>query len=213
MAKILIIGASSGIGFETLKAGLEAGHEIRAFARSADKIAIDDPRLEKVNGDATEPADVEAALHGADAVIESLGVPLSMETVLQGTDLFSKATRILVDAMEKNGPRRLLAVTGLGAGNARDSLNPLEKIGFELSLRRIYDDKDIEEMIIRNSSLEWTIARPGILRDGPATGVYQVLNDEKDWRLGEVRRADVAHFLISEIERPNYVHQTPMLSA
>ncbi|MEO1205612.1 MAG: NAD(P)H-binding protein [Pseudomonadota bacterium] len=211
--RILIIGGSKGIGLETVKAGLECGHDVRAFARSASRIAIEDDRLEKVDGDATDEGDLSAALNGMDAVVETLGVPLSLDTVLHGTTLYSKVGRVMVDLMERQGPKRLIAVTGLGAGNARDHLGPLFQIGFQFSLKRIYDDKDIEEQIIKASTLDWTIARPGILRDGTTTGLYQVLTDPTDWRVGEIRRSDVAHFVITELETPRYVHQTPLLIA
>ena len=48
MAKVLIIGASRGIGFETVKAALRAGHRVRALARSAASVPIQDTKLEKV---------------------------------------------------------------------------------------------------------------------------------------------------------------------
>ena len=53
MATVLIIGASRGIGLETVKAALEAGHSVRALARSARRIPIDHPKLEKIAGDAS----------------------------------------------------------------------------------------------------------------------------------------------------------------
>jgi NAD(P)-dependent dehydrogenase (short-subunit alcohol dehydrogenase family) len=40
MAQVLIIGASKGIGLETTRQALEAGHRVRAFARSAADIRI-----------------------------------------------------------------------------------------------------------------------------------------------------------------------------
>lgn len=211
--RILVIGASKGIGLETVKSGLECGHHIRAFARSASRIALDHDNLEKRDGDATSATDLSSALEDMDAVVETLGVPLNLETVLHGTSLYSQVGRLLVDLMEKQGPKRLIAVTGLGAGDARDHLGPLFQIGFQFSLKRIYDDKDIEEQIIKRSSLDWTIARPGILRDGTTTGLYQVLNDPADWRVGDVRRSDVAHFVITELETPRHVHKTPLLIA
>lgn len=215
--KILIIGASKGIGLETVKAALEAGHGVRAFARSASRIAIEDDRLETFDGDALNVSDVREALTGIDAAVETLGVPLSLETVMHGTDLYSRAGRVLVDEMEagakRGGTKRLIAVTGFGAGDARDHLGPLYQVGFQLSLKRIYDDKDIEEVIIKRSSLDWTIARPGILRDGAATGLYQALTDKSDWRVGEIRRSDVAQFIIDELATPRFVHQTPLLIA
>ena len=54
IATVLIIGASRGIGLETVKAALEAGHSVRALARSARRIPIDRPKLEKMSGDALE---------------------------------------------------------------------------------------------------------------------------------------------------------------
>ena len=70
MATILVIGASRGIGLETVKAGLAAGYTVRAFARSAASIPIDDAKLTKIGGDALSGADLENALRGADAVIQ-----------------------------------------------------------------------------------------------------------------------------------------------
>ena len=213
MTKILIIGASRGIGLETVKAGLEAGHEVRAFARSAERIPIDHESLEKFSGDALEAADIREALNGVDVVIEVLGASINPETVLTGTRLFSEATRILVDAMEDVGPKRLICVTGLGAGDSRGRLGLMFGVLFALSIARIYDDKDVQEQIVKNSTLDWTIARPGILRDGRATGLYQALSDPKDWKAGPIRRADVALFLVDEAERGTFRGKTPLIIA
>ena len=62
MATVLIIGASRGIGLETVKAALEAGHSVRALARSAPRIPVNHPKLEKMAGDALELATVNRAL-------------------------------------------------------------------------------------------------------------------------------------------------------
>jgi D-arabinose 1-dehydrogenase-like Zn-dependent alcohol dehydrogenase len=62
VATVLIIGASRGIGLETVKAALEAGHSVHALARSARKIPIDHPKLEKMAGDALATATVKRAL-------------------------------------------------------------------------------------------------------------------------------------------------------
>ena len=73
MARVVIIGASKGIGLETTRQALEAGHTVRAFARSAADISISDPKLEKVRGDALRSNDVAAAVKGTNAVIQALG--------------------------------------------------------------------------------------------------------------------------------------------
>jgi NAD(P)-dependent dehydrogenase (short-subunit alcohol dehydrogenase family) len=74
MATVLIIGASRGIGLETVKATLKAGHSVRALARSARRIPIDHPKFEKIAGDALEMATVKRALTGVDVVAQSLDV-------------------------------------------------------------------------------------------------------------------------------------------
>src|SRR5262245_64719745 len=64
VATVLIIGASRGIGLETVRAALEAGHSVRALARSARRIPVDHPKLERMAGDALEMATVKRALTG-----------------------------------------------------------------------------------------------------------------------------------------------------
>ena len=212
MASLLVIGASQGIGLETVKRALSEGHTVRAFARGAAGIAIDDAKLTKITGDTLDAAAVGAAVAGADAVIQTLGAPKTAMAVLSGTTLFSKATRILIDAMRAAGVHRLVAVTGMGAGDSRGYGGFLyDALMFPLLLKRIYDDKDVEEQMIRASGLEWTIARPGLLTGGAATGRMRVLADRKDWQAGSVTRADVAQFLVREAFERRYVSKTPLL--
>lgn len=211
MASLLIIGGSGGIGLETVKIALERGHRVRAFARSASRIDLDDPDLEKFDGNALDPESVEAALNGMDAVVQSLGVTLNPGTVLGGTTLFSEATRILIPAMKAQGVDRLLVVTGYGAGDSGETMNPINRLGFNAVFARIYADKSKQEAMIRDSDLAWTIARPVVLTGG-AVGDYTVRTDPADWGMGTISRASVADFLVSEIEDPKHVHQAPVLN-
>lgn len=213
MATILVIGASKGIGLETVKIALSEGYHVVAFARSAAGIPISHERLTKFAGDALSAGDVSKALNGVDAVIQSLGVA-SLGELAGGTTLFSQSTRILIDAMKAKGVKRLIAVTGLGAGNSRGRFGFFyDKIMFPLLLARIYADKDIAEQIITGSGLEWTIARPGVLTNGPATLDYKVLPNIEDWRYGSISRANVAEFLVHQISDRRMLGKTPLLIA
>jgi uncharacterized protein YbjT (DUF2867 family) len=80
-----------------------------------------------------------------------------------------------------------------------------------LFLGRVYADKDVQERIIRKSRLDWTIVRPTILTNGPRTGAYRVLVDPNDWTSGFISRADVADFLVKQIDDNSLSHRTPAL--
>ncbi|TGE01304.1 NAD(P)-dependent oxidoreductase [Methylobacterium nonmethylotrophicum] len=209
MAHLLVIGASQGIGLETVKAALVAGHRVRAFARSAGKIALSDPNLERFPGDALSAPDIAGALEGVDAVVQALGVPV--RDLLGPVRLFSDATNVLVPAMEQAGVRRLVAVTGFGTGDSRAAISPLQRLPFRLVFGRAYDDKDAQEMRIRRSSLDWTFVRPGVLTGGAATGRYQVLDRKSSWRNGLIARADVAQFIVREIAEGGHVGRAVVL--
>jgi putative NADH-flavin reductase len=212
MAKLLIIGASRGIGLETVRAALRAGHRVRALARSAASMPIQDANLDTVSGDALDRDTIRDALQDVDVVIQTLGVNFAPKLIFEGTTLFSDSTRILVDAMKVAGVKRLIAVTGLGAGDSRGHGGFIyDAVVFPLLLKRVYDDKDVQEWIIRSSGLDWTIVRPGLLRNRPATGRYRVLTASKDWQFGAISRSDVAEFLVQQINDRTLVGTTPLL--
>jgi putative NADH-flavin reductase len=211
VATVLIIGASRGIGLEAVKVALEAGHSVRALARSALRIRVEHAKLEKMAGDALQMATVKRALSGVDVVIQSLGVSAGPEIIFEPTRLFSKATRVLVTAMEEAQIKRLICVTGFGAGDSRGHGGLLYNAAIHLVLGRLYDDKDVQERIVRRSKLDWVIVRPVILTEGPKTNAYRALVDPRDWTCGFISRADVANFLIKQIDEDAFLHKTPVL--
>jgi hypothetical protein len=101
--------------------------------------------------------------------------------------LFSKATRVLVTAMEKAQVKRLICVTGFGAGDSRGHGGCLYNAAVHLLLGRVYDDKDVQERIVRRSKLDWVIVRPVILTDGPI--------DERLSRVGRSTRLEMRVYL------------------
>ena len=209
MSHVLVIGASKGIGRQTVMRALEHGHDVRAFARSASGITISHPKLEKFSGDALERGDVESALGGIEVVVQTLGV--SLRDLFSPVRLFSESTRILVPAMQERGVKRLITVTGFGAGDSRASISCLQRIPFQIVFRRAYDDKSLQEQLIKESVLDWTIVRPGVLTNGPGTGRYKVLKEESQWRNGLISRADVADFLVKQIEKRDHFHGAPVI--
>ena len=208
--KLSVIGASRGIGRKVVEEALARGHGVTALSRSANGMSIDHESFRPIDGDATNATDVSQAIEGADAVILTLGVPKDAR-VLKPTTLFSDATRTLIAAMEEAGVQRLIAVTGFGAGDSKDKLSTPERMTQKAFLGRAYADKDVQEVLIRESDLDWTIARPGILSDNRKSNAYKVLVEKETWRNGVINRADVADFLVTAAEENSHIHQTPAL--
>jgi uncharacterized protein YbjT (DUF2867 family) len=102
--------------------------------------------------------------------------------------------------MAAAGVRRLIAVTGFGAGRSRAAMSYLEKTGHGLVLGKPYADKDRQEVLIEASDLDWTIVRPVILTKGRKSGTVRVLRELSEWRNGLISRADVASYLVQALD-------------
>ncbi len=115
--------------------------------------------------------------------------------------------------MEHHSVKRLICITGLGAGDSKGHGGLLyDKLILPLILRRIYNDKDRQEAAIRQSNLDWTIVRPAVLTNDPAKGNYRVLTDLTGFTAGKISRADVAAFVLRQLTEERYLHQTPLIS-
>ncbi|MEL7487734.1 MAG: NAD(P)H-binding protein [Pseudomonadota bacterium] len=209
--KILVVGASNGVGLATVKEALSQGHSVRGFSRSIERLPFSADGFEKVTGDALNASDVKGALEGVDVVIQTLGVPFDLKMITGPVSLFSEATAILTPIMEKTGPKRLVALTGFGAGESKRAVGLLQRAPFFAVFGRAYDDKSKQERIIKSSRLDWTIARPGVLSNGPCTENYKVLYEPNEWRNGIVARAEVAHYLVRAVGENAEIGREPVL--
>ncbi len=208
--RALVIGASRGIGWETLPALTAYGHTAVALARTSPANAqAGVGSYLWIAGDARDPDVLLRALENADAVILTLGI--SHGELFKPVSLFSEATKVLIEAMKKRGVLRLIVVTGFGAGRSRSSIPLLQRLPFKLLFGRAYRDKDLQEGLVVNSGLDWTIVRPGVLTNGPRTGAYQVISDPTKWRNGLVSRKDVAAFLAQQVADPTYIKRDVVL--
>lgn len=205
--KLLIFGSTGSVGRQVVNQALEQGHAVTAFARDATKLGIGHNNLQFAEGDVMDPASVETAVQGHDAVLCSLGAGRKGSVRAEGT-------RNIISAMEKAGVRRFICQSTLGVGDSRGNLNVLWKyIMFGLLLRPAYADHVSQENYVTQSHLDWTIVRPAAFTDGEYTGQYRhgFPGTDKTTKL-EISRADVADFMLKQLLDDTYLHKTPGLS-
>lgn len=195
---IAIIGASAGIGLETVKRGLNRNHSITTLSRS--EIEIKEKKsLNMILGDATNKADLLNSIQQADAIIVTLGTGRNMKA----TTLFSDFAKLIVEInREKKMDVPFIFVTGFGAGESKNYVPWMVKLFLKYLLKDVYADKTKMEEIITNSDLNWTVVRPGRLLDKELTEKYRIENTLfKGINIGGINREDVADFLIKQAEK------------
>ena len=207
--KVLIIGGTGGTGRLIVQEARARGHDVVALVRSREKGAS----LGQVHlalGDATDEATIAAALEGCDAVISALGTPMSP---FKEVTLLSTATAALIRSMKSQKVRRLICITGMGAGDSKGHGGFFfDRIFHPLMLAKVYVDKDRQESLIRASELDWVIVRPSVLNDKPAAGQVRVLTDLSNFHGGSIARADVARFTVNQLTDDRYLGQTPLIT-
>ena len=195
---ITIIGASAGIGLETVKRGLNRKHSITTLSRS--EIEIEEKKSVKmILGDATNKVDLLNTIQNADALIITLGTGKNMKA----TNLFSDFAKLIVEIHEENKiDIPFIFVTGFGTGGSKNYVSWLVRLFLKYFLKDVYADKAKMEEIITNSTMNWTVVRPGRLLDKELTEKYRIENKLfKGINIGGINRADVADFLIKQAEK------------
>jgi putative NADH-flavin reductase len=139
-----------------------------------------------------------AALPGHDAVLSALGPPGPGPTTV-----LRECARSTVAAMQTAGMRRLLVVSA--AVLFKDGL--VTRLLGRTLLRNVAEDSAEMERVVVASGLDWTIARPPKLTNGPLTTRYLVENGRMPRGKLWLSRADVAHFLLGELDRAAHAHR------
>jgi uncharacterized protein YbjT (DUF2867 family) len=202
--KIAILGASQGTGALAVRAALERGHDVTAFARSPEKLAFEDPRLSKLRGDFHRRESVDEAVRGQDAVIVTAS-PSSLKGFKENPTYFSLGTGYAIESMKAHGVRRLVVLSALGTGESRKLMNFFfEKLVVSFLLKGPFEDHERQEAQVRASGLDWVIARPGRLSNGPARKQY-VVRTAVEPGASSISRADLADFLVSAADRDTWV--------
>ncbi len=208
--KLAVFGATGRTGKPLVAAALERGHEVRVLARDPAKLDVSQENLLIIHGDALNAADVAETVAGCDAVLSVLG-----QTKGSPKDLQTTATRHIVAAMKTHGVTRVISLTGAGVRDPNDAPKFIDRV-FGLLLatvaRSVIRDADAHAEVLRQSGLEWTLVRGPRLTEGPRTGSYKVGYVGKDSGT-QASRADVADFMLSQLDDDTWVRKAPMVSS
>jgi len=204
--KVLVIGASGGVGLAAVQALRAEGHEATAFVRDASRLP-EGLGAAVVQGDVMDAGAVLAAIPGHDAVMVALGMPRGRPTA---EDVCSTGTAHVVAGMQAAGVRRLLVVTTLGLGDSKAKAPLLFRAVMATILKKQIADKERQEAVVRASGLDWTLVRPVGLSAKPATGDW--LADVSKVRAMQVSRADVAGAMVAMAARGQHVGEAVIVS-
>ena len=205
--KLTIFAATGGIGRQLLEQAIAAGHDVTAVARNPQNLAPVPARAVAADLSSADPAALQPAVAGADAVLSALG----------------PRTKAITEAMRAAGARRIIVVSAAPIGTVPSPGRPhpprhdpgdgfiiryLADPIVKRALREHYADLARMEDVLRGSDLDWTAVRPPRLTGKPVTGRYRTAYGQNIRGGVFVSRADVAHYMLSVLENPETFGQT-----
>jgi uncharacterized protein YbjT (DUF2867 family) len=204
--KVLVIGATGLTGTALVEHLLADGHQVTAFVRDPAKLSIKSPNLATATGEARDADSLERAVKGHDAVLSAFG-PRSFKK----DDLQEVFMRNLVAAMTRNGVKRLVNLSAMGAGDSYPGSPLLMRwVILPLFLGRLFDDKNRGEVHLLGSSLDYVNVRPGRLTNGRARGGVKASLSYKGI-IPVLSRQDLALFMIAQLQSPEWVRKSPLI--
>jgi len=207
--KLLVLGATGATGRLIVKDALARGFEVRALVRSREKAAgLEGAKI--VIGDARNEAALREALEGRGAVVSALGTSVSP---FREVTVLSSATKALVAAIKAAAVSRLVCITGMGAGDSAGHGGfVFDRLIMPALLRKVYADKNRQEAIVRDSGLEWVLVRPTVLNDQAPRHDIRALTDLSGFHGGTIARADVASFVLDQVNADTWLRRSPLIS-
>ncbi len=196
---VLIVGAAGKTGSIIVERALAAGHVVTAFVHDATTYRPP-ANIRVVAGDATDPASVDKAMAGQNAVIDTIGG----NTPYRKTTLERSVAGAVAAAMKANGVRRVIVISAFGVGDSADQVGWfVEHVIVPTWLRGSTEDKAAMEAVVRASGIAFVIVRPAMLTDDAATGHVKVFQGHDTAH--KITRADVAQFCVDQLTSDEHV--------
>jgi putative NADH-flavin reductase len=201
---IVIFGATGLTGRCLVEQALDQGYDVTAFARNPAGVTTEHVRLSIVRGDVFQKATVQEAVANQDAVLCTIGGHDRLRVALSGhhrePGLCTIGTRNILDAMETCGVSRLICLSAWGIGESKGRVPVIfRNVIFPLLMKEEYEDKEAQEQLIEQSTLDWTIVRPARLTNGPRRGRYRMKSSLEFSLQSSISRADVADGMLRQL--------------
>lgn len=200
--KIIVFGATGGVGRHVVNQALQAGYEVTAFVRDLTKLQIENDHLHVVRGDATNAEEVSAAIAGHDAVISCLG---SNKMVAKSTQL-EEMTQHIVAGMEAHHVKRIVYTASAGINNELPGVGG--KMVMKMLQNVLTDHRHAVDLIQTHKDLQYTIVRPLGLTNDDYTGEYREAKEGVPENARNIPRADVAHFILKALGDDTYIGES-----
>jgi putative NADH-flavin reductase len=213
--KILILGITGRTGRLAAEEAIKRGHKVVGIARDPEKVTLNDVKILK--GTPYDLETVRKACIGSDAVIGTLSL-LSLSQGIFGKiytplDILSVSMKNTVKVMKEQGIKRIVLMTALGVGDSEKELPRIARMLINLTnIKYSYIDHELEEKVLENSDLEWTIVRPvGLNNKNENLSIQYNLNGVGKIK-NSISRNAVAHFMLDCIEKGDFIRQKPGIS-
>lgn len=209
--RIALFGASGKTGKEFLRKALSANHKVKALARTPEKIPLDrHAELTVVEGNVLNETDVAETISGTEVVLSLFGHVKDSPKWLQ-----TKGTKNIIGAMKNEGVKRVISLSGGGLPFPEKDRPKLPDLIIrtimKLAVPTILNDAKAHAEVLKKSGLDWTIVRGPRLTEEPEKGAYRI-----GWvgvnASTEIGRADLADFLLTQLDDHRFVHQMPFVS-
>ncbi len=207
--RLMVLGATGRTGRELVSQAVTGGHSVTVLVRDAAALEALSGSVTTVTGSATDPAAVDKAVAGVDAVLSLLG-----HTPNNSPDVMTQAVRTVIDSMRKHGAKRLVVLTNASVRADSDAPTVMQRLTwsvFGLIKPAVGSDHRGQVDLLVRTDLDWTIVRTVTLSDGPVVGNIRV--GRLDSSAGRaIRRADVAAFMLAAVVEGKYVREMPLVS-
>jgi putative NADH-flavin reductase len=208
MMKLLVLGATGGIGLELVRQAVDRNHKVTAFVRAPERLNSIGAHYGVIQGDPLSSAELARAMEDQDAILSGFGprVPIAKTDA----NLLHRFGVALSDAMRKVGIRRSVIVST--AFLFKDSIIPPTNLFGRLFFPDVVADASEMESFIQKSGLDWTLVRPPRLTNRPRRGRYRVREGHLPGFGFTISRADVAAFMIKTAENRAFIQKVVGIS-